>query len=337
MTAGNPEQEFDRVVTPFLLSDGRLAVPLAGFGEIRIFDPQGRLLSTLGGAGEGPGEFRSLQAAWARGDTIEAFDDELQRVTRFWPGGEAEVIRIAPIPSAQAAVPGSPSYGWVLMGVADAGMGRRDQVALHRFGRDGSYLGEVGRFEGMARFRTPVISGPDPLSPKTVFVVAGDSIYAGESLTPSMQVIGPDGAVERQLRWVPAADVSPGTAYQAVIEAAVAQAAPDEAQRTRLRLESFPKTNQVSVFWGVQVDADGFLWIRPYDPLQHSLELGGYNGIGVGGTWLVLTRDGRSISSVTVPSQLEPASITSNDMIGIRKDELGVESVCVHRVNRHGQ
>ncbi|MHB1194844.1 MAG: hypothetical protein ACYC6F_17595 [Longimicrobiales bacterium] len=334
---GDPEQEFDQVVTPFLLPDGRLAVPLAGFGEIRIFDPKGRYLSTVGGAGEGPGEFTSLQAAWARGDTIEAFDDRLLRITRFLPSGETEVIPIEPILSAQAAVPGSPSYGWVLMGVADAGMGRRDQVALHRFRMDGSYLGEIGRFEGMARYRTPVFSGPDPLSPKTVFVVSGDRIYAGETLTPLMQVIGSDGTVEREVGWVPISDGSPSAAYQSVVEAAVAQAAPDAAQQTRLRLESFPKTDRVSVFWGALVDTNDFLWIRPFDPLQHCLELGGYNSIGVGGTWQILAPDGSPVPTVTVPSQLEPALITSHEMIGVRKDEMGVESVCVHRVDRHSR
>ncbi|MHB1195090.1 MAG: NHL repeat-containing protein [Longimicrobiales bacterium] len=322
---GVPAEELDRVVTPFLLPDGHLAVPLEAFGEIRIFDAGGKHLSTVGREGEGPGEFRSLQAAWARGDTIEAFDDRLLRITRFPPGGPAEVIPIELIPSAQAAVPGSPSYGWVVMGVADAGMGRRDQVALHRFSRDGSYLGEVGRFEGMARYRTPVFSGPDPLSPKTVFVVSGDRIYAGETLTPSMRVIGPDGSAEREITWIPAAEVSPAAAYQAVVEAAVAQARPNEAQQTRLRLESFPKTDRVSVFWGAQVDANGFLWIRPFDPLRHSLELGGYSSTGPGGTWLVVAPDGSAVSAVTVPAQLEPAMITSSDMVGIRRDELGVE------------
>ena len=333
---GDPAQELDRVVTPFVLRDGRLVVPLAGPGEIRVFDAAGMHLLTMGRKGEGPGEFMSLQAAWPRGDTIEAFDSRLLRITRFLPDGAVEVVSIEPIPSAQAAVSGSPSFGWVLTGVADAGMGRRDQVALHRLGRDGSHLGEVTRFEGMARYQVGNFSGPDPLSPKTVSVVYGDRIYAGETLTPSLSVFGPDGMLERTITWLPTLPAAATDAYETVINAAVAAAPAERAQETRARLEAFPKASSVSVYWGALVDDAGFLWIRPFDPVQHALVLGGYNSPGKGGEWLVIAPDGVTSTTVQVPSQLEPSLITSNDMVGIRRDELGVESVCVHPVLRQG-
>jgi hypothetical protein len=332
---GDPAQEFDGVVTPFLLGR-RLVVPLAGSGEIRIFNLQGELLSTLGGAGEGPGEFKALGQAWARGDTIEAFDTRLSRITRFLPGGGIQVIPMEKVPSAQVAVPGSPAFGWVLTGVAEAGMGRRDQVALHRFGRDGSHLDEMGRFEGMARYRVGNFSGPDPLSPKTVVALGGDRIYAGETLTPSMHVFASDGSVEREITWTPDTGLSPSKAYEAVVEAAVAKAGPERARQTRRQLEAFPIASRVSVFWGALVDDRGFLWIRPFDPLQNALALGGYGSPGAGGEWLIFSADGTRLLSVAVPADLEPAAITQDDMVGIRRDGLGVESVCVHPVRRVG-
>lgn len=334
VVTGDPAQEFDRVVTPFLLPDGRLAVPLAGSREIRLFDAEGRHLATLGGEGEGPGTFSSLNAAWTRGDTIEAFDDRLLRITRFLPGGAVEVVSLERIPSAQAAVPGSPSFGWVLRGVADGGMGRRDQVALHRFGREGAHLGEIGRLEGMARYRVENFSGPDPLSPRTVAAIGGDRVYGGETLTPSILVFGPDGSLERDVTWSPDATVSAVSAYQSVVETAVARANPERAEQTRRRLEAFPRTDRVSVFWGAIVDEDDFLWIRPFDPLQHALELGGYGTPGVGGDWLLFSPSGAALPSVAVPSRLEPVSITRDAVVGIQRDELGVESVCVHRLER---
>jgi hypothetical protein len=334
VTEGDPAQVFDRVVTPFVLQNGRLVVPLAGPGEIRVFDASGSHVTTLGRKGEGPGEFMSLQAAWARGDTIEAFDSRLLRITRFLPDGAGEVVTIAPIPSAQVAVPGSSSFGWVLTGVADAGMGRRDQVALHRIGRDGSHLGEVARFEGIARYQVGNFSGPDPLSPKTVYAAHGDRIYAGETLTPALDVFGPDGTLERRITWTPGTPSPADDAYETVINAAVAAAPADMAEYTRARLEAFPKASAVSVFWGVLVDDAGFVWIRPFDPIQHALVLGGYASPGKGGDWTVIAPDGVTSTPVTVPSQLEPWQITSTDMIGIHRDELGVESVCAHRVAR---
>lgn len=335
VTVGDPAQEFDRVVTPFVLPDGRLAVPLSGPREIRLFDSRGTHLATVGRAGEGPGEFVSLQAAWARGDTIEAFDDRLHRVTRFLPGGGVEVVPLQPVPSAQAALAGAPSFGWVLTGVADAGMGRRDQVAIHRFARDGEHLGEMGRVAGMARYAVPGFSGPDPLSPRTVFALNGDRTLAGETLTPALRVLGPDGTVEREISWTPGASVDPRAAYRTVVDEAVARAGPGRAADVRRRLEAFPATDRVSVFWGAIVDAQGFLWVRPFDPLRHSVELGGYRNVGTGGTWLVFDPQGAPMPSVTMPADVEPVGITAHAVIGIRRDELGVESVCVHSLRRN--
>jgi hypothetical protein len=336
VVSGDTLQEFDRVVTPFLLPDQRLVVPLAGSREIRLFDLHGEYLTSLGRPGEGPGEFSSLGAAWRRGDTIEVFDGDLLRITRFLPSGEAEVILLDRVPSAQAAVPGAPSFGWVIGGVATAGMGQRDQVALHRFDRSGTHLGEIARFEGMARYRVANFSGPDPLSPKTVFAVGGGRIYAGETLTPTLHVFSPDGSPEREVTWDPGVPLSAEIAYRRVVEEVVSRADPDRAQEIRQRLDAFPRPERVSVFWSAILDEEGFLWIRPFDPLQHALELGMFHRPGHGGEWLVFSPSGERLGSVVMPPQLEPSSITSDAVVGVQRDEMDVESVCVYRLARQG-
>lgn len=332
--SGDSLQEFGRVVTPFLLPDQRLVVPLAGAREIRLFDLDGEYLATLGRPGEGPGEFSSLDAAWRRGDTVEAFDGDLRRITRFLPSGETEVVLLERVPSAQAAVPGAPSFGWAIQGVASAGMGQRDQVALHRFDRSGAHLGEVGRFEGMARYRISNFSGPDPLSPKTVFVVGDERIYAGETLSPTLQVFGADGEPEGEVAWDPGASLSPDRAYEQVVEEVVSRADPDRAQEIRQRLDAFPRPDRVSVFWAAIIDEEGFLWIRPFDPLQHALELGMYHRPGIGGDWLVLSPAGERLDPMSMPRRLEPSVINSDAVVGIQRDEMDVESVCVYELER---
>lgn len=335
--SGDSVEEFDRVVTPFVLPDHRMVVPLAGSREIRLFDMHGEYLATLGGPGEGPGEFSSLGAAWGRGDTVEAFDGDLLRITRFLPSGEKEVVLLDRVPSAQTAVPGAPSFGWAIEGVASAGMGQRDQVALHRFNRSGAHLGEVGRFEGMARYRLSNFSGPDPLSPKTVSAVGGERIYAGETLTPSLDVFGADGSPEGEVTWDPGASLSPETAYEQVVEEVVFRADPERAQEIRQRLDAFPRPDRVSVFWAAIVDEEGFLWIRPFDPLQHALELGMYHRPGAGGEWLVLTPTGQRLGTVSMPSALEPSAISSDAVVGIQRNEMDVESVCVYELVRESR
>ena len=91
------------------------------------------------------------------------------------------------------------------------------------------------------------------------------------------------------------------------------------------------------MFWDFLVDPEGFLWIQPYEPLAHAFALGGryVGGVGNGGAWFVIALDGRAAGSIEVPDGLELTQITRTSVVGIRRDELGVESVHVHRTRRN--
>jgi len=189
----------------------------------------------------------------------------------------------------------------------------------------------------MARYRISNFSGPDPLSPKTVVAVGGERIYAGETLSPSLEVFGADGSREGEVTWDPGASLSPEVAYEQVVEAVVSRADPKRAQGIRQRLDAFPRPDRVSVFWAAIIDEEGFLWIRPFDPIQHALELGMYHRPGVGGEWIVLTPTGQRLGTVSMPSALEPSAISPDAVVGIQRDEMDVESVCVYALAREGQ
>jgi len=332
--AGDSAEQFHEVVTPFLLPGGELVVPLAGSNEIRVFGPDGELHRTMGRRGEAPGEFVVLDAAWARGDTIEAFDAELKRITQFPPDGRVNVVQLERVGPAQRGIPGTLSDGWVVAGVGDAGMGRRDEMVVHRFARDGSHEGPIARIEGMTRFRTPVIVGPDPLSPRPLFAVRHDRIYIAETLTTEIRVLDGAGRLEREITWNPGERPSPRAAYRTVVEAAVANASPDRKGMTRERLEAFEVRDRVSAFWDFLVDPEGFVWVRPFEPEKHSVWLTGIRGAGQGGEWIVLSEDGERIGSVTVPGAFEPVEITSDAVVGIRRIPLGVEFVEVRPLDR---
>jgi hypothetical protein len=331
---GDSTRELDRVVTPFLLPDGRLVVPVAGSSTIRLFAPDGELLRSLGRPGEGPGEFRSLEAAWPRGDTIEAFDDELGRITRFPPEGPPLVVRLHASPSDQAVVPGALPDGWALYGVEEAGTGRRDRVVVRRFARDGSAAGVIARVEGMARRLTSLGGGPDPLSPRTAFAAHGGRVYVAETLTPAIHVLGPSGRLEREIRWRPTGTLSPDVAFREAVDAAVDAAGPDRAAGTRERLESFPVRYRVPAFWDFRVDEEGFIWVQPFDPAEHSMVLPVAGGAGRGSGWLILSPVGSSVGTVKMPDRFEPSWITRDQVVGIHRDDLGVELVQVRALKR---
>ena len=337
--SGDTLQELDQVVTPFLLRDGRLVIPVAGASSIRIFDTDGRFGASLGRSGEGPGEFRSLSAAWSRGDTLEAFDNRLRRVTRFLPDGETEVVRFqTPLPDLSAVV-GPVHDGWLVGGVAVGGNNGRDQMAMHHVAFDGSDLGETARVPGMARYATEEFGGPGPLSPRSILAVSGGYGYVAESLTPTIQVVEPTGRVVQEITWSPPSSIPPRDALREVADSAAARSALDQTATIGMELlEVAPTPDRLSVFWQLVVDEVGFIWVRPYEPAIHAAVLGGLRrgGVGGGGEWTIISPDGTEVGSVNVPHDLEPVQITVDAVVGIARDEVGLESVRVHALRRSG-
>jgi hypothetical protein len=237
--AGDTLQELYRVVTPFLDAGGRLVVPLASASTIRVFGPDGAFLTALGRSGEGPGEFVSLGAVWPRGDTIEAFDTELRRMTRFLPDGAVDVVNLDRTVAVQGVVPGAVPGGWILSRIAGrdepkspaAQASGRDDIVIHHFARDGSHVGEIARTLGIARYAVPGSSGLEPLSPRAVLYVNGGLLYVGETLTPQWRVLEPDGTMRMEVSWEPAASGPVAGAVGSVIDSAVARAPADQAER----------------------------------------------------------------------------------------------------------
>ena len=333
---GDTLQELYRVVTPFVLADGRVVVPLSGSLSIRVFSADGAFRRTLGREGSGPGEFRGLVSAWARGDTIEALDGRLQRITRFLPDGSAEVVDLHTDLPDLSAVGGALGEGWAVGGVAEGGTGSRDLMVVQRIARDGTNLGELVRVDGMARHAYPGGgSGPAPLSPRAIFAVGGDRFYAAESLVPRVRVTDGTGSSEREITWQPQPSPEPEAVMRMVSDTALSRAAPDRAVSLRQRLEAAETPAAVSVLWSMLVDERGFLWIRPYDPMRHAFAVGGGLRPGPGGEWMILDRDGRHVGSVEAPADLELTHVSGDVVVGIARDSLGVETVRVHGLRRN--
>ena len=336
VVTGDTLQEFDRVVTPFVLPDGRLVVPLGGSSDIRLFGRDGEFVGRFGGDGEGPGEFRYLSAAWPRGDTIEAFDSRLRRISRFLPDGTVEVVGIASgeYPDMSVAV-GPLAEGWALGGVVAGGYGERDGIVVHHFDRNGAHLGELGSLKGFARYYAEGGS-PHPLSPRAVLASDGTQVFLGDTEMPSIRRVHSPGAATGEIAWELAESISGDAALEQVTEAALSRGVANQGFFTRERLEAAPVPTQVSVFWDFLPDPEGYLWVQPYELLQHAFALGaslaGHSTSG--GDWWVFTTDGRYGGLVEIPDGLAVTQITRAAVVGIRRDELGVETVHVHRVNR---
>jgi hypothetical protein len=329
---GDTMFELHRVVTPFLLPDGKVVIPLGGSNTIRVFSPTGAFIKSYGRAGSGPGEFRYLNSAWPRGDTIEAADSRLERVTRILPNDRIEVVKLLPKQRDLSASFGVFGSGWAAAGVALGDLGRRDSVVVRRFDRAGNDLGALGFVLGMARYKTPYMSGPGPLSPRSVHAVRNDRVYIGETLTPRIQVFSALGAAQKDIVWRTSAPPPVRQAWSAVISEAVKRADAAQAVTARQRVEAYPMPDRVPLFAQIIVDAQNFVWIKPYEPAVNSFALGA--PVGAGGRWWIIAPDGRQVGTIDVPRDIEPTYITADAVVGIARDEFGVESVRVHALRR---
>lgn len=85
---GSPAHTFS-APRPHFLSDGRILVAELAQNELRYFSADGEHLRTVGGAGDGPGEFARLsRIVVLDGDTVLAFDGGHMRFTAFDSSGD---------------------------------------------------------------------------------------------------------------------------------------------------------------------------------------------------------------------------------------------------------
>lgn len=338
---GDTLQEFGRVVTPFVLPDDRLVVPDGIAQVIRTFDFDGAHLASFGGRGEGPGEFSSLLRAWSRGDTLEAFDLNGMRITRFLPDGSVDVVALRLDRFGYTPLPGALPDGWVLSGVQNTGPGSerpprsRDRIALSKLGFDGTSQTRLAETWGVARYTDGEGNRRvEPLSPRGLYVVRGGKLYVGETLTPRIRRYDSDGNLESEITWEATGYMDPAAALGVVRDSAIAGASPEDVASVRSDLDDAPAPESVPVFWDFLVDGEGFLWVRPYELVQHAHYLGGWSGPGPGGRWLVFSPEGDEVGAVRLPDELIPVRVGTDVMAGIARDELGVETVRVHEVRR---
>lgn len=339
VASGDTAQEFGRVVTPFLLPDDRFAVPDGLAQVIRIFDLDGNALQSLGGQGEGPGEFSALARAWPRGDTIEAFDLQTVRVTRFLPDSSVEVVALRPERFGFFPLPGAVSDGWILSGVDNTGPGAgppdgRDEIGLLHLESDGETQHRVAGTLGIHRYSHDGGSGVHPVSPQGVYRIHQDRLYVGETLTPRIVVYDLDGTVQSEITWEPAEGTDPAAALAVVRDSALARADSDELESVRQTFDAVPTAEAVPVFHDLLVDGEGFIWVRPYELPGHAHYLGGWAGPGAGRSWLIFTPEGERVGTVEVPDELIPVHIGTDAILGLVRDELGVESVHIHAIER---
>lgn len=339
----DPHHQLFQVAGATRLSDGRIVVGNGGSQEIRIFDSGGSFLATYGGSGEGPEEFSRLQLMGSiAGDTLVIVDPALRRISLLHPDdGFGPQARITDDVAGYVLPQGLFSDGTILTGGApirhgpqEEGLGR-DFTSYRSCNLDGSLATDFGEFPGQEFFfrhrqgpsgprgtATPIPFGKIPMvaaAPNRLFFGSGDEW--------EVKAYHPDGRLERLIRLdrprVPVTDADVERLIEWMVDTYTSSE--EAAQRLRQGTRELPVAELRPPFGALEADLLGYLWVEehrlPGDEVRE---------------YTIFDPEGRLTGAITLPEGLAPFEIGADYLLGLNRDELGVEYVHLHRLQRPG-
>ncbi len=336
---GSDAEQLYRVVGAGRLPGGRIAVANAGTHEFRFYGPDGELLRSVGGEGEGPGEFRSMSSLHGyRGDSLVVDDWRLRRAQVFGP--EGGFGRSVPLDQGE-------EYGNLrIRGILDDStllvrtsvMVRPDEMETGvvqndlphlRLDPQGSLLGEIGELPEAPRFlevgeRTvSLMDLPFGVTPDLAVNETGFFFGTGERY--EVELFDFAGRLQRLIK----------------LDVHVQAVTPDDLERYRTRrlgavsesrrpgiermLERVPFPDSMPAYDALEVDEAGNLWVRDYVP-EWEAET----------RWIVFDPDGAVLGTLRAPRSLEVHQIGDDFVLGTLTDELDVEHLRLYRLEKGG-
>jgi len=333
---GDPAYQFFRITGVARLASGELVVANGGSAEVRWYGPDGRFLRSAGRSGEGPGEYRWMgRLLLVPGDSVLVEDGLRDRMNLYSPTGD--LVRSWDIEPLQIFVTPPPvgrlADGRFIAMTEDALTEPPGYTPYHATVvsyRDGMLLDTVAQFPGGESYYERC--GPDnrgmcrygvPFARTAQLAVTSDRIVTGNGSRYELAVYTPDGVLtalyRRTLPLVKLTDARV-RAYRDSIVALY-----PEQRRPALRrgLEAAPVPEYEPAFSELLVDALENVWVRrtgEHPPGKSP--------------WDVFDTEGRFLGTVGVPADLRVAQIGEDFVLGISKDEAGVEYVPLHGLSR---
>jgi len=317
------------------LSDGRLVVADGGNSVLHWFAADGRLVGSFGGPGDGPTEFRTIQAMGVlAGDTVWVYDFAHQRVTFVSPDRSASrVTSLRPRLGSGLAV-GILSDGtilaaesWSSTGVAGAAQPglNREPVAYVSYSREGELrdtLTLVPGREVILRLEDGrAVMGSAPLGRSAVHAVADDRLVVGDQEERELREYTVAGRLARVIRWGGAdlrVDQRWEEAWRAERLASVGRGERAEVER---QLAGTVLPERRPAFGHLLPGAVGGVWVGDYPmPGAEPAE------------WVYFDSAGVATERLRMPARFHPLQIGGGWVLGVARDAYDVETVELRRV-----
>jgi hypothetical protein len=293
--------------------------------ELRTYDAGGGLVGTYGRAGEGPGEFARIGAAVPCPGGGAAVVDLLRpRLTVFEDG----VVRTLPMPAWAAGglndvVPAHCAGGVVLGRTTVSGGGsgiRRDRLVAVRIDLAAGAMDTILSVAGGEVFEGLLV----PFGRMGLLAFTATQIHSADTGRPEIRVHDLDGRLVRVIRLAPPerrVTDADRVRIRAQYLAGVPQGAREEIEP---RLDAVTIPDVMPYFSGLHAGADGTLWVRPYQAFRDETV----------SEWWAVSAAGRWLGAVELPAGFDPHEFTADAVVGVHRDELGIERVRVHALDR---
>jgi hypothetical protein len=298
--------------------DGRLFVRSANSPTIEVFDTEGRHRGSIGGAGQGPGEFQVVMSHGVIGDTLWAINFPDPRVSLFrLDGTHLETRRLEALDfgrplSAPQPITARLRSGWGLAvpSAFPLEVSRRVTLPVLLVGPGGGAPRTVAEIVAPAQFHVPGVGvfglRPFPFSPIVAASGSGDgfAVAGWNESNPGLLTVtrhAPDGSVRwtRELR-LPAPRVQ-ASLRSALLARGVEMAAPILDQARRAGQVGRASTESI---------VEAGLHIPEHHPPADEVVLGSDGAVWLGlpsedgdaKSWLVLAETGEPLYSVRLPA-----------------------------------
>ena len=335
LSGSGTSHEFFRVRDVKQRPDGSVVVADRGSQEVRLYSSSGEFPGSVGGAGDGPGEFRNLWKLEPAAEDILALDQR-GRITVFAPDlRPTNTFDVA----ARAFDLHDLGDGTVVVEVfsytetAPGTQVIRSSAALLRYDLSGARidsLGEIAAAEEVYRVIDDRSISGSPLFPREGQLAANhDVILSGSADLMEVRELSVTGDVVRILR-IPDYPLSlTDEEVTAEREAHFDVELPPGATFPpfmRQFIEELPTPAARPAYSDILVDPSGAIWLELYR---------GRSEQDRPQAWLVLDADGTWLGTVDVPDDFAVMDITMDAVLGVWRDELGVEHPQVLTLTRN--
>lgn len=325
---GDPAQEFDGVRSALWLSDSSVAVVNGGTNEIRFFDHNGNHLGSVGGTGDGPGEYQGLSHVDRVGqDTILAFDRWLQRVSLLTRNGGLAWTRQLPFEGAARIA--RLNNGTFIPVSFLVGMPRRprgvyaDTMHVVSYALSDPVPDTLFAVITLEWFSHGDGQPPTPLPwGRMTFIGSdGELVHVVQSDRFELRSYAADGRLVRIVRSSQSRTPVADHAYEQMEAAWLStRESPGPGVGPALRWAELPRPEYLPEVAALRVEGNGRVWLEKFepDPTRERTWFGFMNG----------ARDG----TLHIPPELRMLDISSGHVVVRRTDDLGVEYVDVYTV-----